>query len=195
MSFTVLLNSSNVVGSNNNTYQYKFTNGSFKIPEGYEMAISQATIPYSWYNITSRYNNRTFTFRWANNASTIAFTMPDGFYSVADINAYLQQKCIDNGWYLIDSAGNNVYYLVISTNTNYYKVQILTMLVPSSLPAGYTAPSNFAGYPTVPTSPSIMFSATGSIGPLLGYSPGSYGYALEAIASLSNTVPKKNTSE
>ena len=92
MSYTLLLNSSNVVGSNNNTFQYNFISGSFKIPEGSEIAISQATIPYSWYNITSNYNNNTFGIRWVTTgASTQTFTLPDGFYTVSDLNAYIQQ--------------------------------------------------------------------------------------------------------
>ena len=62
MSYTLVLNSSNVVsGTNNNTYQYKFILGSLKL-KNYEMAISSFVLPYSWFNVTNLYNNRTISF-------------------------------------------------------------------------------------------------------------------------------------
>ena len=55
MSYTLVLNSSNVVsGTSNNTYQYKFILGSLKL-KNYEMAISSFVLPYSWFNVTSLY--------------------------------------------------------------------------------------------------------------------------------------------
>ena len=55
---------------------------------------------------------------------------------------------ITNGSYLKDSGGNNVYYLSVQYNTTYYANQTIAYAVPTSLPAGYTAPSNWAGYST-----------------------------------------------
>ena len=58
MSFNLTLNSSNVVnGTTNNTYQYNFRNGSFNVPEGSEMCVSQISVPYSWVNISSALGN------------------------------------------------------------------------------------------------------------------------------------------
>ena len=146
------------------------------------MAISQITIPYSWYNITSNYNNNTFTIKWANTGATpVTFTIPDGLFGVSDLNAYIQQLCITNGWYLVDSSGNNVYYVVLSTNSNYYKVQLLLLAVPISLPTGYSLPSasnggKWPGFPTVATAPTFSFPSSGSIGSLIGFAGGSsYG--------------------
>ena len=45
MSNSLVVNSSNVIGLNNNTYQYKFIQGSFQSKDC-EMAIGSATIPY-----------------------------------------------------------------------------------------------------------------------------------------------------
>ena len=61
MSYNLVINSSNVVNSLNNQYRYDFINGSFEIPENSEIMISSLQIPYSWYNISTRYNNRKFT--------------------------------------------------------------------------------------------------------------------------------------
>lgn len=191
MSFTLLLNSSNVVGSNNNTYQYKFLNGNFEVPDGSEMAISQITIPYSWYNITSMNNNKTFNIKWVNTGATVqTFTLPDGFYDIDSLNAYIQQICITNGWYLVDSNGNNYYYIVLSTNTNYYKIQLLLMNVPTALPSGWTAPSNWAGYPVSTLAPQFSLPSSGSISSIIGFAAGgSWGFGSSSVSVLSTLTP------
>ena len=173
MSFTLLLNSSNVIGSNNNTFQYKFLSGNFTVPECSEIAISQITIPYSWYNVSTNYNNKTFVIRWINTSATSqTFTLPDGFYDIDSLNASIQQVCITNGWYLIDTNGNNYYYIVLSTNTNYYKIQLLVMAVPTSLPSGWTQPSNWAGYPVSTLAPQFTLNSSGSIASIIGFTAG-----------------------
>jgi hypothetical protein len=193
MSFNLVLNSSNVIGNNNNTYQYNFTTNSFKIEKGDEVCLSSACIPYSWYNITTVNNNKSFTFYFPTGSSTYNtynITLPDGFYSVNDINYYLQQFCITNGLYLINSAGQNVYYLTMSYNQNYYAVQILELLVPTSLPSGFTAPSNWIGYPTVSRTPYIQVLSTNTFGNIIGFSSGNYGLnATTSQSFLSNITP------
>ena len=54
MSYTLLLSSSNVIGSNNNLLVDHFISGSFHAKDC-EMAVSSLAIPYSWFNITSAY--------------------------------------------------------------------------------------------------------------------------------------------
>ena len=62
--FNLTINSTNVANSLNNMYQYQFKNGAFEVPEGAEMMITSFQIPYSWYNITTRYNNNSFKIHW-----------------------------------------------------------------------------------------------------------------------------------
>ena len=62
MSYNLILNSSNVVGANNNQFKYNFIGGSFTVPEGAEISISQITIPYSWFNVSSALGNNTFSY-------------------------------------------------------------------------------------------------------------------------------------
>ena len=69
MSNSLVVNSSNVIGSYNNTYQYKFIQGSFQSKDC-EMAIGSATIPYSWYNISSLYGNNKMTINFPYLATT-----------------------------------------------------------------------------------------------------------------------------
>ena len=62
MSYNINLNSSNAVGINNNTYQYNFIQGSFDVPEGSEIQLASATVPYSMQNITSALGNNSFAY-------------------------------------------------------------------------------------------------------------------------------------
>ena len=55
--FNLTVNSTHVANSLNNTYVYNFKSGGFIVPEDAQMMITSFTIPYSFYNISSRYNN------------------------------------------------------------------------------------------------------------------------------------------
>jgi hypothetical protein len=176
MSYTLVLNSSNVSANSKNTYVYNFIGGNFQVKEDSEICISNISIPYSWYNISSTYNNKQFQFTWrvGTTTTTYTITLPDGFYLISDINQYLQLYCQQNGFYLINASGDYVYYIQLLENTNYYKIQLLTYVVPTSLPAGWTQPSNFAGYPSVATAPSFTV-LNNNFTNLIGFTAGTYG--------------------
>jgi hypothetical protein len=183
MSFTLVLNSTNVSNTSTNTsFKYNFINGGFQIKD-MEMCVSSITLPYSFYNVSSYYNNRTFslTFPTAATTSTISITLPEGFYSVSDINSYIQQVCIDYGAYLIDATGNYVYYQQLVYNSTYYAVQLLLFAVPTTLPTGYsyaTAGTSGSIYtsaiklPTTAYTPRLVLASTGSISAIIGFKAG-----------------------
>ena len=138
-----------------------------------EMCVSSITIPYSFYNVSSYYNNRTFSliFPTAATTTTISITLPEGFYTVTDINSYIQQICIDYGAYLIDARGNYVYYAV----------QLLLFPVPTTLPTGYsyaTAGTSGSVYtsaiklPTTAYTPQFVLASSGSISTIIGFAAG-----------------------
>jgi len=191
MSDTIILNSSNAQTSKN-TFLYNFIGGNYKIKENSQISISNITLPYSWFNVTSAYNNKTFSFTWTVGTTLIShnITLPDGFYTVDDINNYIQNYCITNGLYLINASGNYIYYINISYNVTSYACQLLLFPVPTSLPSGWTQPSNFAGYPTTTKAPTFTLSATGSISAIIGFSPGTYGSGgTSAQSFLSDLIP------
>ena len=80
---------------------------------------------------------------------------------------------ISNGYYLINSTGQYVYYYTIQYNTYQYGNQVLAYAVPTSLPTGKTAPSNWAGYPTVSRTPYITVTSN-NFGTFLGFTAGNY---------------------
>ena len=167
--FVLILNASNVEGSNNNTYVYNFPN-SVVLKDKY-IAVSQIIMYYSWFNITDTYQNNRLTYTWtvAGVTTTYTINIPNGLYNITDINAFCQWTMINNGHYLIDNNGNNVYYFELIVNPNRYAIQLNTYLVPTALPAGWTAPSGFAGFPTTAQNPVVSFPA--NFYKIVGYEP------------------------
>jgi hypothetical protein len=122
-------------------------------------------------------------------------TLPDGFYTTTSLNAYLQQFCISNGLYLIEnSTQNNLYYINVLFNPTYYANQIILKPIPTSLPSGFTAPANWAGYPTVSRTPYVEILSTNHFGKFLGFTEGNYGFnSTIAYSGNSNQTPVGST--
>jgi len=198
MSYNLVINGSNVVNALKNAYRYDFINGTFEISEGSEIMITSLQIPYSWFNITARNNNNIFRFYWPTAASTynqFTITLPDGFYTTTSLNAYIQQFCVTNGFYLIENSTQNyVYYINVLFNPTYYANQIILRPVPISIPAGFTAPSNWAGYPTVSRTPYVEILSTNHFDKFIGFTPGNYGInSTVAYSGNSNQTPVGST--
>lgn len=156
--FVIVLTASNVVpDGNNNSFVYNFPN-SVVLKDKF-IAVSSVTMYYSWFNIQSTKQNNTFSYTWTVGTTTTTYqvVIPDGLYNISDINSYLQWTMINNGTYLINNSGDYVYYAEMIINPNRYAVQLNTFKVPTSLPSGWSAPSNFVGYPTQTFNPIITF--------------------------------------
>lgn len=156
---TIVLNQSNLVqDGKNNTLVYKFPNSvTFS---NSEIAVSQITMYYSWFNISAALGNNTLTFNWTGAGGvsppyiTYTVTIPDGLYEIKDINNFLQFVFINgpslstsvisptplSPFYLVNSAGDNVYYFEFIVNPTAYSVQLNTFLVPTAVPAGWSNP-------------------------------------------------------
>jgi len=156
--FIIVLNTNNILpDGKNNTLIYRFPN-SVVFKEKY-IAVSSIQMYYSWFNINSLYNNMTITYTWTVGVITTTYTItiPNGLYNIVDINAYFQWVMINNGTYLINNVGDNVYYFEIIVNPTRYAIQLNTFQVPIALPALWTAPANFVGFPTQTFNPIITF--------------------------------------
>jgi hypothetical protein len=204
MSYNLVINGSNVVNALKNTYRYDFINGTFEISEGSEIMITSLQIPYSWFNITARNNNNSFRFYWPTASATyntLTINLPDGFYTTTSLNAYIQQFCVANGFYLIENSTQNyLYYINVLFNPTYYANQIILKTVPTVIPAGFTAPPNWAGYPTVSRTPYVEILSTNHFGKFLGFTAGNYGILSTqggpptvAYSVNSNTTPVGST--
>jgi hypothetical protein len=153
----IVLNQNNLVADGeNNKLVYNFPN-SITFKNNF-IAVSSVSMYYSWFNIASIYSNNTFTYNWrvGGTTTTYTITIPDGVYQVSDLNSYLQYVMIANGTYLIDTFNKNAYYAEFILNPTRYAVQINTYLVPTSLPTGFSEPTNWVGYPTQTFNPQIV---------------------------------------
>ena len=162
-----------------------------------EMAIGDLVIPYSWFNITTAYNNKTIsiTFPYLAKSTTLNITIPDGFYTVLDINNYIELQCINNGLYLINATGSYVYYFQVYSNATYYTNTIVLSLVPTSLPTGYTQPPtgfwssvSGNGLPTTTSTPSFTLASSGSINAILGFKTGTYASSTTTSQAINGTI-------
>lgn len=176
MTFNLVMNSNNVIaGSNNSRYAYTFINNNLTLLDEAEICISNITLPYSFYNVTTAYNNRSFTFSYPVGAgeTSITITLPEGFYTVTDINAAFQQQMILNGNYLINAQGKYIYYATFLYNPTTYGVQLICQIIPTSLPVGWTQPSNWVGYPSTSRTPRITIT-NNNFGKIIGFEAGSF---------------------
>jgi hypothetical protein len=190
---TIVINSSNLVnkGSGNNTFKYRFPS-SVQFSNN-EVAVSQVSMYYSWYNISLNLGNNFFQYTWVvNTPSTIGtpflpptvnetvvydVIIPDGLWEINTLNEYLQNEMIKNGTYLIYTdpqtyLSSNIYYIELTINPTLYGIQINTFLVPTTLTNGYTVPSNFKGFPSVSQNPVLIIPPQSKLNVLLGFPNG-----------------------
>jgi len=178
--FNIIVNSSHVVNSNKNMYNYQFKQGAFEIPPDSEAMLTSVQLPYSIYNITTRYMNNKFNLYWPTSTNTYtqyAVDISDGFYTQTAFQKYMESWFIDKKLHLIDGSGNNVYYFSFLANPTAYKNQIILRVVPTTLPAGHTLPVGFPGaLPTTARTPyiEILPFTVNHFGKYAGLSPGNY---------------------
>lgn len=184
-----------IILSNFNTRAYNTKNNELrlKLPlpatlTGKEVALGQCLIYYSWRNITSAFGNN-YGVSYTLNGTTYNITIPDGYYSVADISGYIQNVMKTNGHYLVDQNGDNVYYISLAENAVYYAVTLTCTKIPSSLPSGW---SNPASLPLNSTTPYFNITNQG-FGDLIGFTAGVYPSTAIAGTSVSLNSTKTPT--
>lgn len=162
------MNSTNLVrDGQNNKMIYNFPNSvTFR---NAQVAFAGVSMYYSWFNITNTLANNVFSYNWIDNTGipvTYELTVPNGLYSIEQLNSFLQYSFIQNGHYLVNSAGNNVYYAEFLINSSRYAVQINTYLFPTALPVGWTNPT---GLTFPPQSFNPIITLPPNINYILGY--------------------------
>ena len=223
MIYNLIINSSNNVGVYNSVFKYDFIGGNFQINPNSEMCIASLQIPYAWFNLnTVVYNNTSLSYKFyygSGSSNTYNISFLDGFYTLNDINNYIQQYMISQNQYFVNTnTGLNLYYIQIVTNTTYYANQWVLSPGPTAIPAGYSVPTNviggitYTGFNCNPSTkpgggtqnffcnssftytPQIIiasYTGTKSIGSIIGFLAGTYPSTLQTSSYniLSNTLP------
>ena len=187
---TLILNSTNVVVGDNSRFNYTFP-VSATFDKDDEIAVSSINIYYSWFNISSSLGNNTFSYTWPVGSITINITIPDGFYTANTLNSYLQSVMITNNHYLINGSGNYVYYIEFVENSSAYSIQFNSYPIPTALPAGWSAPAGWTGYPAVASTPQINIPSS-NIRYILGFNAGTYPTVVQATnySKISDFTPQ-----
>ena len=135
----ISLNTTNYVG--NNVYRVKFPK-TVQFKKGDKLSLYSFSMYNSFYNISSSQYQNTFT--WFN-GTIYNWNIPDGYYSVSDLNIWLQQQFILNKLYCVNSNNSqNIYFVVFQTNSVVYKTEIDVYYMPSATNAssyGYKIPT------------------------------------------------------
>lgn len=162
----LIVNGTNV-SSDLATYTYNFPIGSQPtFQKGDQIALSSLSMYYSWPSITSSIGNNTFSYKWWDGGSqtTVSVTIPDGHYTVDELNAFLQYTFIQNGHYMLSSSGDYVYFMQLSKNSTAYAVQLDVSPIPNSADAttlSYTQPSGVTwSLPTSTAYPQFVVGST-----------------------------------
>lgn len=171
-----------------------------------EVGLLSCTFYNSFFNISSAYNNNKFTIQWPHYSQTtpFAFTgyqdevceIPDGYYSISDLNYYLQFICIQKGLYMVEtSTGKTVYFLTIGVNPNRYLGQIDSYWVPNAnqrTTLGWAIPSASTKFPAAGSTAYDMYApriVVGQFGALAGFDAGTIPSTVGApYAAVSGTA-------
>jgi hypothetical protein len=135
--------------------------------ENAEVSLASLYIYFSWFNITQKFNNTSFSYIWTDGV-TYPVSMAEGYYSASDISGFMQFVMTQNGHYFVDvNTGNNVFYLEIVENPVYYSDSIIARPIPNSiLPSTLLNPNNII---LNGQTPQLVIPANNNFGLLLGY--------------------------
>ena len=172
MTSTIVLKSSNITDKTTNAvFKYDFPNSVNLVD--YEVALISASMYYSWNNISTILQNRTFQYQYIDGGDitqTVTVTLDEGLYEISDLNKALQFSMINEGLYLIDDTGEYVYYLEFVINSVRNSVDINTYPVPETLPDGFSDHIDWVGYPSVSYHPNLIIPSR--FNEIIGYSSG-----------------------
>jgi hypothetical protein len=172
---TLILNSGNVVpNSNNSKYIYNFPQGGYTFNDDL-IAIQEIAMYFSAFNITTAYNNNSFSYIWIDGTVNVV-NIPDSFLQVIDINAYMRSVMYANKHYL-NAVSGDVYLLEMVVNQARYAVQVNNFLISTAIATAntWTVPAGATWVlPTNPILPYLVVPATNNFGKLIGFSAGQY---------------------
>ena len=137
----ITLNNSNYTGGNNYTLRFPKT---VSLDKDTKLSLFSFSMYNSFNSISQKqYGNSTITFIWFD-GTIYNWVIPDGYYSVGDINIWLQSQFLINNLYCTNSSNSqNIFFVAIKINSVLYKNKIDTNYVPSATNAslfGYVKP-------------------------------------------------------
>lgn len=122
MSFLLKLDSS-ILDNQQTSEDFTVTFNPPIILEGnYEICLFQLNLWYSWYNISTIKSNNTF--RYNNGVTWETVNIPDGQYTLEQLNDLLHDVMKENGDFTIDAFGLEQYDIIIEPNFSTLRTNI-----------------------------------------------------------------------
>jgi hypothetical protein len=113
------------------TLQGSFTTDDFQVPIDidisdcrYEIALVKLNLWYSWYNISTDFGNNTLRYSPDGGTTWKTITIPNGQYTVDQINTVIQSAMFKNGDYYTNAQNVTSYNITISADYSTLKVNI-----------------------------------------------------------------------
>lgn len=130
-----------------------------------EVALSSLVQYNSVFNITSKYGNNSFSYIFS--GVTYNLTIPNGYYTITDLNGWFELEMTKNNHFVLDQYGDKVFFLKMEANPVYYAVTITTK--PIAVPSGGSNPNAL----TPGNSPQFVFT-NAAFCTFLGFNSGTY---------------------
>lgn len=186
--YPILIGQKDYIG--NSTFRYYPPAGTINLNRS-EIGLESISIPYSWFNVTTAFNNRSIGSIGMPEGASYAFyqvVLDQGFYTVETINSWLQNWSILNNLYLVSDDGAYIYFYEILQNDSMYKIQLNLYEVPTAAEAAAKGWSNpLFNFPTVSgRRPIFTIGSDSNFGKLIGFSPDSYN----SVSQLGDLVPQ-----
>ena len=166
MSDSIIINQSHSVSYDKSKFSIKLPSPAFISNK--QCALAYLGIYYSWRNITAGMGNNSFQYKF--NRTVYDVVIPDGFYTIDDLNNFLQYIMEKNGHCIYDDEGEPAFYISFNANLIYYQVSFTLTRVPTTLPVGFTNPNNISLSGLLPE---LIFSNS-NFNKLLGINIGTY---------------------
>jgi len=180
---TLIINSSNYVKNSKNQFQYTFPNNP-TFQKGDSVAITNLSMYNSVFNVEAVRGNNTLSILFNFLVPiTLDIVIPDGFYSISQINSYIQNICLINNYYMVNSSGQAIYFVEFIENPVYYSAQLNLYPILTSaeaLTALYTQPVGSTwSYPTVDQTCQLILSNV-NFNKLIGFNVASYPSTIQS---------------
>ena len=156
-----------------------------------QISLANLSIYFSWFNITSAFNNNQLSYIFQGVATNI--TIPNGFYAPADITVYINFIQYGLGQYFLDENGNPWYGISIIENSVYYAETIQISGLPNgSLPTNWTNPNNLT---LDGSNPQIIIPPlnTNNFGYLIGFGNQTTQFKYPATSTTVGAYPATNS--
>lgn len=170
----ILINSSHYKGGN--LYEYPLTSGIDLT--GYNIKLEGFSMYNSTFNISSALGNNRISVIWITGV-TYNYIIPDGYYSMDDLNLFLNFCMLGDNLY-VNSSNSPVFFINVSANAVLYSAQINVNYVPTSSEAstlGYTIPHSAWSFPANPVTPQLVLGSD-SLKNIFGFQNGQNTFPL-----------------